>query len=95
MMASEPPRLGWADELIDWDDLSLVVATNVSRLRHTTRQSQNLVATKANITRSMLSHIERGENLPSVAVLLGLALALKATPNQLLTKHTEGYSYGM
>jgi len=46
--------------------------------------SQEALAEKANLATDYLGFIERGENVPTLSVILKLARALKITPSDLL-----------
>ena len=60
------------------------IARELRVRRQTLGWTQGTLATRAAISAELVSRIERGRCLPSVATLVSLARALGATPNELL-----------
>jgi transcriptional regulator with XRE-family HTH domain len=65
-------------------DINLVIAENIKRIRKTQKMSIERTAEIADVSRSMLGQIERGEANPSVAIIGKLAKALKVPADLLL-----------
>lgn len=66
-----------------WED---VVGRNVRALRKERGASQELLAHEAGVAMRYLAGIERGEENPSLSILVKLALALGVEPKALLEK---------
>jgi transcriptional regulator with XRE-family HTH domain len=60
----------------------------LKRWREKRGLTQDGLARLAGIASSYASHVERGENVPSLTIVLKLALALEVTPSELLTDFT-------
>lgn len=72
-----------------------ILARNVLRYRRARRLTQVEVAERCNLSRRTISSIERGE-VPSLATVLTLAMALETTPAKLLDdpeRHTTTTRY--
>ena len=65
-------------------DLREVFATNLRRLRHAKRLSQDDLAYDAEVSRSYLSQLEKGVFFPSLRIVGRLADALNVEPAELL-----------
>ena len=63
------------------------LASNVKRLRILRKLSQAELATNTGIIRNYLNQIEMGTANPSLVVIVNLAMALDASPHELLTQH--------
>jgi transcriptional regulator with XRE-family HTH domain len=61
----------------------------LKRWREKRGLSQDGLARLAGIASSYASHVERGENVPSLTVILKLALALEIPPADLLSDFTR------
>lgn len=64
--------------------LSARLSIRVRERRRALGLSQSVLAELASISPELVSRIERGRCLPSLPTLVGLAIALKTTPNDLL-----------
>lgn len=71
---------------MDWD---AVLAANLRRLRKQLGKTQEQLAAEANVAARFLGGMERGEENPSLKVLVALATALNTTPAMLLTPTEE------
>lgn len=60
------------------------VGKNVRKYREESGLDQTELASKAGITQMMISHIETGRKIPSVAVLADIAKALNCTMDDLV-----------
>lgn len=60
------------------------VGKNVRKYREESGLNQTELASKAGITQIMISHIETGRKIPSVAVLADIAKALNCTMDDLV-----------
>jgi transcriptional regulator with XRE-family HTH domain len=67
-------------------DLRGVFATNLRRLRHAKGLSQDDLAYEANMSRSYLSQLEKGEFYASLKIIGRLAEVLKAEPADFLSR---------
>jgi transcriptional regulator with XRE-family HTH domain len=67
-------------------DLRQLFATNLRRLRHAKRLSQDALALEAEMSRSYLSQIEKGKFYVSLEVIGRLADALGVDPVEFLRK---------
>lgn len=65
-------------------DLRDVFATNLRRLRHARKMSQDDLAYEAKVSRSYLSQIEKGVFFASLKIVGKLATALDVEPAELL-----------
>jgi len=65
-------------------DLREVFATNLRRLRHAKRLSQDDLAYEAQVSRSYLSQLEKGAFFASLKIVGRLAVALEVEPAELL-----------
>jgi transcriptional regulator with XRE-family HTH domain len=65
-------------------DIREVFATNIRRLRHELKLSQDDLAYESKISRSYLSQIEKGAFYASLKIVAKLAKALRAEPADLL-----------
>jgi len=61
----------------------------LKRWREKRGLSQDGLAKLAGIASSYASHVERGEQVPSLTIILKLALALNLTPGELLSDFTS------
>jgi transcriptional regulator with XRE-family HTH domain len=61
---------------------------NLRRLRKDRRLSQEALAEAANMTADYLGFIERGDNVPTLTVMLKLAKALNVDAGDLLAEFT-------
>lgn len=73
-----------AQEIGDPNDFAATLAKRVKAERHKKGLSLQALSNLSNISRSMLSQIERAESSPTVATLWNLARALKVEPAFLL-----------
>ena len=64
-----------------WEEL---VGANIRRLRRAKGQSQEALAHEAGISMRYLAGLERGEENPSLSVLVKLASALNVRPADLI-----------
>ncbi|HVO33047.1 MAG TPA: helix-turn-helix transcriptional regulator [Elusimicrobiota bacterium] len=72
---------------MDFDQRACIqFGKTVRALRMRRRLSQESLANKANIDRSYMGGIERGERNPSLSVIWRLARALRVTPTELLDR---------
>ena len=69
-----------------WEE---IVGGNIRRLRRARRLSQEALAGNAGIAMRYLAGIERGEENPSLAVLVKIAEALGEPPAALLAEDAE------
>jgi transcriptional regulator with XRE-family HTH domain len=65
-------------------DLREVFATNLRRLRHARSLSQDDLAYEAEVSRSYLSQLEKGEHYASLKIIGKLADVLRAEPAEFL-----------
>ena len=65
-------------------DLREVFAANVRRFRHDRGLSQDALAYEADVSRSYLSQLEKGEFYASLKIIEKLATVLKVEPAELL-----------
>lgn len=65
-------------------DLRQLFATNLRRIRHAKRLSQDELAYEAKVSRSYLSQIEKGAFFASLRIVGRLATALEVDPAELL-----------
>jgi transcriptional regulator with XRE-family HTH domain len=65
-------------------DLREIFATNLRRLRHAKGLSQDDLAYEAEVSRSYLSQLEKGEFYASLKILEKLAKVLAVEPAELL-----------
>jgi transcriptional regulator with XRE-family HTH domain len=65
-------------------DLREVFATNLRRLRHAKRLSQDDLAYEAEVSRSYLSQLEKGAFYASLKIVAKLAAVLEVEPAELL-----------
>jgi transcriptional regulator with XRE-family HTH domain len=65
-------------------DLREVFASNLRRLRHERRLSQDELAYEADVSRSYLSRVENGAFYVSLKIISRLAAALKVEPAEFL-----------
>ena len=70
-------------------DLREVLAANLRRLRHAKGLSQDDLAYEAEVSRSYLSQLEKGEFYASLKIVGKLAVALGVDPAELLKVPTE------
>ena len=61
-----------------------IVREVIRRLRKERGLSQEALAERADLAADYVGFIERGENVPTLTVILKLARALKVTPSDLL-----------
>jgi len=78
-----------AQEIWDPNDVAATLAKRVKAERHKKGLSLQALSNLSNISRSMLSQIERAESSPTVATLWNLARALKLEPAFLLGEAVE------
>jgi transcriptional regulator with XRE-family HTH domain len=69
-------------------DLREVFATNLRRLRHEKRLSQDDLAYEAEVSRSYLAQLEKGAYYASLKIVGKLAAALNVEPAELLKMPT-------
>lgn len=67
-----------------WMDIREVFATNLRRLRHDRRLSQDDLAYEAKVSRSYLSQIEKGTYYASLKIIERLSKVLRVEPADLL-----------
>lgn len=67
-------------------DLRQVLATNLRRLRHEKRLSQEELALKARINRTYVSKLEGGKTWAGLEIIAKLARVLNAEPAELLRR---------
>ena len=60
------------------------IAKNVKHFRELAELTQVELAKKANCTSSMITYIEKGEKLPSVALTINIARAIGCTVDELV-----------
>jgi len=70
-------------------DIREVFATNLRRLRHDRRLSQDDLAYEARVSRSYLSQIEKGAYYASLKIIERLAKVLHVEPAELLQSPTR------
>jgi transcriptional regulator with XRE-family HTH domain len=70
-------------------DLRDVFATNLRRLRHARKLSQDDLAYEAEVSRSYLSQLEKGAFYASLKIVGRLAHALGVEPSELLKLPTR------
>ena len=61
-----------------------LIGKRIARCRKRSRLTQSVVAERAGINNQYLSNIERAVSIPSVEVLMRLAMALDTTPDEFL-----------
>jgi XRE family transcriptional regulator, regulator of sulfur utilization len=66
------------------DRLGEVFGTTVRKLRESRGWTQEQLAEASEMSATYLGFIERGENVPTLPVIVRLAIALKVTPGFLL-----------
>lgn len=87
---SEERREGIPKEL-DGDYITEVVKENLKVIRHTKNLSLDKLASKCGVSRAMLSQIEQGKSVPTIAVLWKIANGLNVPFSDLLKeKRSEG-----
>jgi transcriptional regulator with XRE-family HTH domain len=65
-------------------DLRQVFAVNLRRLRHARGLSQEALAYEADVNRTYMSKLEKGESYPGLEIIGKLADALEVEPADLL-----------
>jgi transcriptional regulator with XRE-family HTH domain len=70
-------------------DLRQVFATNLRRLRHAKKLSQEELAHKARVNRTYVSKLETGATWAGLEVIAKLAKALDADPTEFLTQRNK------
>ena len=70
-----------------WEEL---VGSNIRRMRRARGQSQETLAHEAGISMRYLAGLERGEENPTLTVLVKLALALGVRPADLMDEAQVG-----
>lgn len=65
-----------------------IFGTALRRWREKRGLSQDGLAKLAGIASSYASHVERGEQVPSLTIIIKLSLALNLTPSELLSDFT-------
>jgi transcriptional regulator with XRE-family HTH domain len=71
-------------------DLREVFAINLRRLRRAKGLSQDDLAYEADVSRSYLSQLEKGEFYASLRIVGRIAIALDVDPTELLRKPGKG-----
>ena len=87
MLAEDKAQGSW-----DSKDMAASLAERVKSARHKKGLSLQALANLSNVSRSMLSQIERAESSPTVATLWNLARALKLDPSDLLGEPSKDAS---
>ncbi|EPG66905.1 XRE family transcriptional regulator [Leptospira semungkisensis] len=78
-------------ELISSEHITEVVKENLKLIRHTKGLSLDKLASRCGVSRAMLSQIEQGKSVPTIAVLWKIATGLNVPFSELLKeKGTEG-----
>lgn len=67
-------------------DLRQVFAANLRRIRHARGLAQDDLAYEAEVSRSYLSQLEKGEFYASLRIIEKLAAVLKVEPDEMLAK---------
>ena len=67
------------------DNLNLIVANNLKRLREERKLSLDKVAEMTGVSKSMLGQIERGESNPTITTIWKIANGLKVSFSALIT----------
>lgn len=76
---------------LESDYITEVVKENLKLLRHTKNLSLDKLANRCGVSRAMLSQIEQGKSVPTIAVLWKIANGLNVPFSELLKeKKTEG-----
>ncbi len=73
---------------------SAALAVVLRRRRESEGLSQNKLAAEAGISRTMLTHVERGLRFPTVDLLCRLAHGLKTTPARILAQAEQELRQG-
>ena len=71
-------------------DPKRILGENLRRIRHETGISQEELADRANLHRTYISSIERGERNVSIENIFAIAQALNVPPADLLEVNTSG-----
>ena len=70
------------------------LAAVLRRRRETAGMSQNKLATASGVSRTMLTHLERGLRFPTVDLLCRLARGLETTPARILAQAEQELRQG-
>jgi XRE family transcriptional regulator, regulator of sulfur utilization len=73
------------EEIAKMDNLNLIVADNLKRIRKEKKLSLDSVAALAGVSKSMLGQIERGESSPTINMLWKIASGLRLSFSELIT----------
>ena len=71
------------------EEINKVLATNLKRMRTAKKLSLDNLAKRSDISKSMLSQIEKGEVNPSLASVWKIAIGLEVPFSELLTKFEQ------
>jgi XRE family transcriptional regulator, regulator of sulfur utilization len=69
------------------ENLNLIIANNLKRIREESKLSLDKVAELTNVSKSMLGQIERGESNPSISTVWKIANGLKISFTDLINTH--------
>lgn len=83
-MKSSSARLEDEDFSDAADDIRATLGTRLRNLRVGQKLTLEMLASRAHVSRAMISKIERGEKMPTVGILVRMATALNVTLSALL-----------
>ena len=69
------------------DNLNLIIANNLKRIREERKLSLDKVANLTGVSKSMLGQIERGESNPTISIVWKIANGLKISFTDLINQH--------
>lgn len=69
------------------DNLNLIIAINLKRIRDERKLSLDKVANLTGVSKSMLGQIERGESNPTISTVWKIANGLKVSFTDLINQH--------
>jgi transcriptional regulator with XRE-family HTH domain len=76
--------------MVDESTIVEIVAANVRQARKALNLSQEKLAFESDLDRTYISQVERGKRNMTIVVLARLAVALRTTPERLVTAPRRG-----